>query len=446
MIGYFTESLPDEHLNSLDFAVIDWFSASLIGKALSYVRSNFFPLIKKCFFFKPPAHPKKPLTKARREVAFEKFILALSDQQLVTGIAILVAVFANHCRTSIYELNIAISLAWFSCTTHLATLNVLHRYFRKNVVVRHWRMVGMIGVLVLLIPGLVLIDIYELKAPQIPMQCYNFLSSDSDDGIGPLASVFVISYLIVAYTSRLYKTFTSDDGSMADPEWLIWNVLLRLFSRTSKSERHTVIEKAIRVCDTRRMIHIEEKLEALSTKHRFMKRLGLCIGAYSRSFLQLIAALLFFLSYGISGVVADRWLNFSVDLEEGSSTMEFGQIVPLVLLIIPMLAYAEVFYGEFALLETFGLILTNMPQKNQTRHPQTSGLIPSMPTTKKAALQKKHTHRYHLSPPHSQQNLTKTPPKIPTLPPTPHTPVSHSPTSNPGSPARSWTALVTSSY
>ena len=401
MIGYFTESLPDEHLNSLDFAVIDWFCDSALGKALSYIRSNFVPLIRKCFFPKSPAQPRKALTKARREVAFEKFVLALSDQQLVTGIAILVAVFANHCRTSIYELNIAISLAWFSCTTHLATLDVLHRYFRLNTVVRNWRMIGMIGVLVLLIPGLVLIEIYQVTAPQVPIPCFDRLPNNSDNTIGPLASIFVIAYLVAAYTGRLYKVFTSEDGSMVDPEWLVWNTLLRLFSKLPRSERRAVVEKAIRVCNTRRTIRIEEKVEALSATSRFMKRFGLCFGAYSRSFLQLIASLFFLLSFGISAVVADRWLDFDVDLEDRSSTMEFGQIVPLVLLIIPLLAYAEVFYGESVRLVTFRTLLTYTHQKNQTRHQQTSRIMLVKVITRKAAQDKGHKH--HTSYPQQHQ-------------------------------------------
>lgn len=345
LIGYFSNSLPEEHLSSLDFAVIDWFSASPLGRSLSYLRSNFVPLLRKCLLMKSPRH-RKPLTKQRREVAFEKFVLALSDQQLVTGIAILVAIFSNHCRTSVYELDIAISLAWFSSTTHLGTLDVLHRYFRQNIVVRNWRMVGMVGVLILLIPGLVLVETYVFTSPGVPMQCAHFLPTNPDAGIGPLAAVFVIMYLCTGYGSRLYKTFTSEDGSMMDPEWLIWNAILMIFSKKSSQNRHATIEKAINVCNTRRTLLVEAKVEAISTKYRFFKRLGLCIGAYSRSFLQCIAALMFFLSYGISGVVADRWLDYSVDLEEGSSTMEFGQIVPLVLLILPLLAFAEIFYGE----------------------------------------------------------------------------------------------------
>ena len=345
VIGYFTNSLPEEHLNSLDFAIIDWFSASLFGKGLTYLRSHVVPFLRRCLFV-APTHERKPLTKARREVAFEKFILALSDQQLVTGIAILIAIFANHCRTSIYELNIAISLAWFSSTTHLATLDVLHRYFRQNIVVRNWRMIGMISVLFLLIPGLVLVDKYTFFTPEIPMQCATFVPPNNEDGIGPLATVFVSMYLCSGYGSRLYKTFTSVDGSMVDPEWLIWNAILRLSTKKSRRDRHDTIEKAINVCNTRRTAQVEARLEALSTTYSFHRRLGLCIGAYSRSFLQCIAALFFFLSYGISGVVADRWLNYHVDLSEGSNTMEFGQIVPLVLLILPLLAFAEIFYGK----------------------------------------------------------------------------------------------------
>ena len=346
MIGYFTNSLPEEHLNSLDFAVIDWFGVSSLGKALAYVGTHFVPFLHKCLFLKSPKYPKEPLTKARREVAFEKFVLALSDQQLVTGIAILVAVFANQCRVSIYELNIAITLSWFSATTHLSTLDVLHRYFRENKVVRNWRMVGMVGVLLLLTPGLVIVEIYVFVSPVVPMQCAKYLPEDDDAGIGPLASVFVIAYLCVAYASRLYKTFTSDDGSMIDPEWLVWNFVLRIFSKLTKAERHAIVEKAINVCNTRRMVAIEQKLEELAAKPKFTKRLGLCIGAYTRSFLHLIAALTFLLSYGMSGVAATRWLDYHIDLEEESSTWGFGQIVPLILLILPMLAFAEIFYGE----------------------------------------------------------------------------------------------------
>jgi hypothetical protein len=68
---------------------------------------------------------------AKRKDAFEKFILALSDQQLVTGLAILIVGFVK-CDISVYSFENVSALAWFSCTTHLATLTVLKRYIHLS--------------------------------------------------------------------------------------------------------------------------------------------------------------------------------------------------------------------------------------------------------------------------------------------------------------------------
>jgi hypothetical protein len=57
----------------------------------------------------------------------EAFILALSDQQLVTGLAILIAGFVK-CDISVYSFENVSAIGWFSATTHLATLTILRRY------------------------------------------------------------------------------------------------------------------------------------------------------------------------------------------------------------------------------------------------------------------------------------------------------------------------------
>ena len=41
----------------------------------------------------------------RRSKGLERFILALSDQQLVTGLAVLIAGFVSTCSMSIYHFN-----------------------------------------------------------------------------------------------------------------------------------------------------------------------------------------------------------------------------------------------------------------------------------------------------------------------------------------------------
>jgi hypothetical protein len=67
----------------------------------------------------------------QRKDAVEKFILTLSDQQLVTGLAILIAGFVK-CDISVYSFENISALAWFSCTTHLATLTILKGYLYSD--------------------------------------------------------------------------------------------------------------------------------------------------------------------------------------------------------------------------------------------------------------------------------------------------------------------------
>jgi hypothetical protein len=60
----------------------------------------------------------------KTQKAFEQFILAFSDQQLVTGLAILISAHFKGDIT-VYSFQVASALGWFSTTIHLATLVVL---------------------------------------------------------------------------------------------------------------------------------------------------------------------------------------------------------------------------------------------------------------------------------------------------------------------------------
>ena len=72
--------------------------------------------------------PVKPVQDklSRTQEALEGFLLSFSDQQLVTGFAMLVAMFTKGDIT-IYSFQVATAVAWFSSTIHLATLIVLRR-------------------------------------------------------------------------------------------------------------------------------------------------------------------------------------------------------------------------------------------------------------------------------------------------------------------------------
>jgi hypothetical protein len=57
----------------------------------------------------------------------EKILLGLSDTQLLTGMAILIAGFVK-CSISIYHSSIVSDLAWFASGTHLSSLQILKGY------------------------------------------------------------------------------------------------------------------------------------------------------------------------------------------------------------------------------------------------------------------------------------------------------------------------------
>jgi len=108
--------MPEKYLSKTDEALIREFQR--IKKNLPF---RLLPAKSR----PPPTERQGKLSREKRVEAFDRFILSLSDQQLATGLAILIAAIANQCTLSPPEFRIAFSLAWFSTTTHLATLDSL---------------------------------------------------------------------------------------------------------------------------------------------------------------------------------------------------------------------------------------------------------------------------------------------------------------------------------
>ena len=71
----------------------------------------------------------------------EKLILGFSDQQLMTGLGILLVAFVRlpKGQISAYHFVLAVNTAWFSANTHLITLTVLSPYLKKSSAVRNCR-------------------------------------------------------------------------------------------------------------------------------------------------------------------------------------------------------------------------------------------------------------------------------------------------------------------
>ncbi|KAK8053875.1 ArfGap-domain-containing protein [Apiospora saccharicola] len=99
--------------------------------------------------------PSKRRKKA--EACLRTAVLALSDQQIVTGIAIMGAGFQG-LRTgalSAYHYQIVLYLAWMSSSVHLTAITVLASYLKSHRGVLAWRLAGMLVLFVMLVVGLV---------------------------------------------------------------------------------------------------------------------------------------------------------------------------------------------------------------------------------------------------------------------------------------------------
>jgi hypothetical protein len=346
IVGYFTDSLPDDYTEDSDTLFLEWVNEVELPPRVRRLGSRLNSLIRKAPLLRKETGSKKSLSKEQRQRMLENFILALSDQQLVTGIAVLVAIFSAHCRISAYELNLAISLAWFSSATHLATLDVLQNYLRRNKVVRNLRMVGMIGIVLLLIPGLILGAIYPSNA-SLPIQCLQILPNEGPflDPFGIIAIGFTIVYLILGYVNRLSRTFASGASISITRFSLIG--LVRFIKRLDAKDSVNFVDEAIKIQAQKYQKLLRRRAtsdtEPILARKVFM--FLICSNEYADTFVQKLGSMGFMLSYGLSQVATYRWLDDPPQLDPTSNRMDFGQIVPLVLLIIPILTAAEILYG-----------------------------------------------------------------------------------------------------
>lgn len=79
----------------------------------------------------------------------------MSDQQLVTGLAILISGYSElRCGLSFYHWQIITTLTWYSSITHIATLMFLRQYLRRNKYIWYVRALLMVGLAVMLAIGL----------------------------------------------------------------------------------------------------------------------------------------------------------------------------------------------------------------------------------------------------------------------------------------------------
>ena len=143
----------------------------------------------------------------------QRSVLMFSDQQLVTGIAILAAGFSQlTCGISTYDWQVIVDLAWFSSITHLTTLIMLQQYFWKNSTVRWWRITLMLILAAMQVAALV--PMANVTWPPFPSGepavCgFNFTIGQQYHRVFGVPSTVIISltYIFLSYFTRVVKLF-----------------------------------------------------------------------------------------------------------------------------------------------------------------------------------------------------------------------------------------------
>ena len=133
-----------------------------------------------------------------------------SDQQLVTGIAILSAGYSQLSGgLPFFYWQFLLQLAWFSSITHLTALTLLRQYFLQNSAARWWRFILML-VLALMQTVALLPTIYEFIPSSVPTVCVLKFAARNINGSvisteGALSLVMIVTYLVSSYVTRLIK-------------------------------------------------------------------------------------------------------------------------------------------------------------------------------------------------------------------------------------------------
>lgn len=392
-VAYFTDSLNDGLLTDVDQVVIAEWPKLLVPRRHQYwarmvrwVRS-----VAVLLRIRPETGLTPAIRKPLRIEALQRFVLALSDQQLLAGNAMLIGALADSCNISQFEFTLVVAMAWFSTITHLASLSMLEMYFRTNYELAGFRILFMGVNLVLLSYGLVVRDYaprvdHSWKLRQsVPLICVLRTKSTFFRPKGvTIVAMLLVTYLFVArvlnltLVSRLRNWLQEElepkssgqsparsstagsNDSLKDLEMLkdipqhpFATALQLLYVRLRyprKPKHRRSFERQLYHSRVSRQMRIEATVHTILSKWPQQwycvlrpRLFRYYVGRMSETFASQVPALLFALAYGLTQVLS---LRLRAQIPEEARGVDFGQLVALFLLALPVLAAAETYYGK----------------------------------------------------------------------------------------------------
>lgn len=239
--------------------------------------------------------PNRPSLALHKPIYIEflrKNLLAFSDQQLITAIGVQVSAYIKICTISLYHFRIVACLGLLSTVTHFLTLVVLREYFLKRPFLRTLRIVFMVINFILIVNTIIIYLGYNhstLSLTSLAMCYYR------PHGRAPALDV-------------LAPAFFASLGVFVSLGWGIFAMIMRTMS--SVAGFFTV---------------------------------WVMVPVY-------VVTVLVITPIGLSGAqaIVSRSGTTLVPIASGSSEKDwgFGQILPLLLMLLPVLSALEILSGE----------------------------------------------------------------------------------------------------
>ena len=269
-----------------------------------------------------------------------------SDQQIVTGLSILAAGYAKRCTINVYHWQVVVYLAWMSSGTHLITLSVLRTYLREKRILRVVRVAGMLILFFMLCIAII---------PTGSQTYYSIMNADlilASSACGVPSACFwrhkywngwrwdagLSLFLLVSnYTARAAALFESSEA------FFNRNIRDRLLGKVGKA----LDGKVQQIRD--RGVHQQNASWAQILSYRtYLAMYAVTLASlelYSSFLAPLLWALLN-LVWGSLQLLNPRTALANQGQIAEENTFGFGQIIPLMLLALPLVAALDTFYGR----------------------------------------------------------------------------------------------------
>lgn len=295
---------------------------------------------------------------SRWHETLNKAVLIFSDQQIVTGIAILVAGFAGLRRSSgisVYHYQIVIYLAWMSSNVHLTTLTVLRSYLQERKALRTWRISGMLMLFGLLLAALVPTTQYLWS--WAVSNWLSFEDATSPDDSGPWGGLGMPTRCMWPGKAN-GEWMHSQGGQYTNPDAVMSYIIIivsyawKAGSLFESSRRQLYIwlrakpENALERSAARTLQFTSRS--GMRLRYRFFVAVyiqAVAMSDFVESFAASLWLLILGLAWGTFQVFVPRQLLKTTDPDvlKGENSWGFGQLMPLFLLALPLAAIIEHF-------------------------------------------------------------------------------------------------------